>query len=43
MTKIYPVLRDEIGTAVTNKRSRPDQFLLIIHGHYGQRREGKVH
>ena len=26
------VLRDDIGTSMTNIKSRIDQFLLIIHG-----------
>ena len=30
------VLRDEIGTAMTNKKSRADQFSLIIHGQEGE-------
>ena len=30
------VLGDEIGTAMTHKRSRPDQFSLIIHGQEGE-------
>ena len=30
------VLRDEIGTAMTNKNSRADQFFLIIHGQEGE-------
>ena len=30
------VLRDEIGTAMTTKKSRTDQFSLIIHGQEGE-------
>ena len=30
------VLRDEIGTAMTNIKSRPDQFSLIIHSQEGE-------
>ena len=30
------VLRDEIGTAMTNIKSRADQFFLIIHGQEGE-------
>ena len=30
------VLRDEIGTAMTNIKSRADQFSLIIHGQVGE-------
>ena len=30
------VLRDEIGTAMLNKKSRADQFSLIIHGQEGE-------
>ena len=30
------VLRDEIGTAMKNKKSCADQFSLIIHGQEGE-------
>ena len=33
------VLRDEIGTAMLNKKSRADQFSLIIHGQEGEGEE----
>ena len=36
MYVVSQVLRDEIGTAMTNKSSRADQFSLIIHGQDGE-------
>ena len=36
MIKQTQVLRDKIGTAMTNKKSRADQFSLIIHGQEGE-------
>ena len=36
MMNLFQVLRDEIGTAMTNKSSRADQFSLIIHGQEGE-------
>ena len=36
MLILIQVLRDKIGTAMTNKKSRADQFSLIIHGQGGE-------
>ena len=35
-TRLTQVLRDEIGTAMTNINSRADQFSLIIHSQEGE-------